>query len=66
MNLIRVADDERLRDIKEKLRQWGYLSHHPEAERDVAWLLDQFEQLEAQIGRLEEKLKQYEWTLFLP
>jgi hypothetical protein len=31
-----VTDTERLHDIEQKLRCWGYLSHHPDAERDVA------------------------------
>jgi hypothetical protein len=36
-----VTDVERFHDIEQKLHQWGYLSHHRDAERDVAWLLDQ-------------------------
>ncbi len=35
-----MTDGERLRDIEQKLRCWGYLSHYPDAKRDVAWLLD--------------------------
>lgn len=35
-----VTDAECLHDIGQKLRCWGYLSHYPDAERDVTWLLD--------------------------
>jgi hypothetical protein len=38
-NVIGVTDSERLHDIEQKLRCWGYLSHYRDAERDVAWLL---------------------------
>ncbi|HYM69465.1 MAG TPA: hypothetical protein VEZ44_07700 [bacterium] len=57
---------ERLRDIKEKLARWAYLSHHPEAERDMHWLLGQLDEHRAHIARLEERLKQYEWAFRLP
>jgi len=35
---------ERLNDIKEKLNRREYLSHHPEAECDTAWLLQQLDE----------------------
>ena len=36
-----VTDAERIHDIEQKLRCWGYLSHYPDAERDLAWLLEE-------------------------
>ena len=57
-NRNRVADAERLNDIKEKLNRWGYLSHHPEAECDIAWLLQQLDEREADFARLEERLEE--------
>jgi hypothetical protein len=56
-NRSRVTDAERLHDIKEKLNRWGYLSHHREAECDMAWLLEQLDEREAHIARLEERLE---------
>jgi hypothetical protein len=51
-----VTDPERLTDIEQKLRCWGYLSHYPDAERDVAWLLDQLAERNARIAELEARL----------
>ena len=45
-----------------KLNRWGYLFHHREAECDMAWLLEQLDEREAYIVRLEES----EWILLLP
>ena len=56
----------RLRGIKEKLNRWGSLSHHPEAECDMAWLLEQPGEQEAQIARLEARLETIDWILLLP
>jgi len=61
-----VTDVERLHDIEQKLRYWGYLSHYPDAERDVAWLLDQLADRDARIAELETRLKDSEWALSLP
>lgn len=61
-----VTDAERLCDIKEKLDRWAYLSHHPEAERDMRWLLGQLDEYGAHIALLEERLKQYQWAFRLP
>jgi hypothetical protein len=61
-----MTENERLDDIKEKLHQWGYLSHHPEAERDLAWLLKLLEERDAHIEGLEERLERHDWSLFLP
>jgi hypothetical protein len=54
-----------LRDIKEKLNRWGSLSHHPEIECDMAWLLEQPGEQEAQIARLEARLETIDWILLL-
>jgi hypothetical protein len=35
-----VIDAECLHDIEQNLRCWCYLSHYPDAEHDVPWLLD--------------------------
>ena len=48
-----MTDAERLHDIEQKLRCWGYLSHYPDAERDVAWLLAQLADRDARIAELE-------------
>jgi hypothetical protein len=61
-----VTDGERLSDIVEKLRCWGYLSHFPDAERDVAWLLEQLAARQARIAELEAKLRDTEWMSLLP
>ena len=65
-NRSRVTDAERLHDIKEKLNRWGYLSHHREAECDMAWLLEQLDEREAHIARLEARSEKNDWTLLLP
>ena len=44
-----VTDAKRLHDIKQQLRCWGYLSHHPDAERAVAWLLDRLAERDARV-----------------
>jgi hypothetical protein len=62
----KVTDGERLRDITQKLRDWGYLSHFPDAERDVAWLLEQLAERDARIAELERTVNQTEWILSLP
>ena len=43
-NRNRVTGAEPLDNIKEKLNRWRYLSHHPEAECDTAWLLQQLDE----------------------
>ena len=48
-----VTDAERLHDIEQKLRCWGYLSHYPDAEHDVAWLLERLDHLTERIVELE-------------
>lgn len=65
-NATRVTDGERLEDITQKLRCWGYLSHFPDAERDVAWLLDQLAERDERIVALETRLRESEWLLSLP
>lgn len=47
-----VTEPGRLHDIEQKLCCWGYLSHYPDAERDVAWLLDQLAERDAHIAEL--------------
>ena len=65
-NRNRVTDAERLNDIKEKLNRREYLSHHPEAECDMAWLLEQLDERKAHTARLEERLEESDWMLLLP
>jgi hypothetical protein len=61
-----MTDNERLGDIKDKLLHWKYLSSHPAAECDVAWLLNQLDNRDERIAELEARLKRNEWCLFLP
>ena len=61
-----MTDLERLHDIEQKLRCWGYLSHYPDAEHDVAWLLDKLADRDARIAELQARLQRAEWTLSLP
>jgi hypothetical protein len=61
-----VTDAERLTDIKQKLRCYGYLSHYPDAERDVTWLIEQLAERNARLAELEAKLRLHEWGLSLP
>ena len=65
-NRHRVTDAGGLREIKDKLDRGRYLSHHPEAEGDMAWLLEQLDKREAHIARLEERLEKKDWILSLP
>jgi hypothetical protein len=58
-----VTDPQRLHDIEQKLRCWGYLSHYPDAEHDVAPLLDQLAERDARIAELEALLARNEWVL---
>jgi hypothetical protein len=60
------ADAGRLNDITQKLRCWGYLSHFPDAERDVAWLVEKLVERDERIAELEARLRYAEWTLSLP
>jgi hypothetical protein len=57
---------ERLHDIVQKLRCWGYLSHCSDAERDVAWLLDQLAERDARVPELEVRLQRNEWAYSIP
>jgi len=61
-NDIGVTDAERLHDIEQKLRCWGYR----DAERDVAWLLDQLAERDARIAGLEAWLQRNEWVFSPP
>jgi hypothetical protein len=61
-----VTDADRLHDIEQKLHCWGYLSHYPDAERDMAWLLDQLAERNGRIAELEARLQRAEWTFSLP
>lgn len=61
-----MTDPERFHDIEQKLCCWGYLSHYPDAERDVAWLLDKLAERDAHIAELEARLERNAWTLSLP
>lgn len=55
---------ERLYDIDQKLRYWGYLSHYPDAEGDMAWLLDQLAERNARSAGLEARLARNEWVFW--
>jgi hypothetical protein len=57
---------ERLHDIEQKLRYWGYLSHYPDSEHDVAWLLDRLIERGARVSELEARMRQVEWTFSFP
>lgn len=61
-----MTDAERLHDIEQKLRCWGYLSHYPDAERDVAWLLERLAQQTSRVAELEARLQRAEWMFSLP
>ena len=61
-----VTDGERANDITRKLCCWGYLAHFPDAERDVAWLLEKLAERDARIAELETKLRETAWILSLP
>jgi len=52
-----VTDVERLHDIEQKLRCWGYLSHYPDAECDVAWLLERLAEQTERVAELEARLR---------
>jgi hypothetical protein len=58
-----VTDAERLHDIEQKLRCCGYLSHYPDAEHDVAWLLDKLADRDVRIAELEARLQRNEGML---
>lgn len=45
---------------------WGSLSHYPDAERAVAWLLDRLAERDARITELEARLRHDEWAFRLP
>ena len=55
-----MTDAERLHDIEQKLRCWGYLSHY--RMRSVTWLLERLVERDARIFELEARLKQNEWS----
>ena len=61
-----MTDAERLHDIEQKLRCWGYLSHYPDSERDMAWLLERLAEREARIVELEMRLRARDWFYSLP
>jgi hypothetical protein len=61
-----ATDVERLHDVEQKLRCCGYLPHYPDAEHDVAWLLDHLAERDARIAEFEAQLQRNEWALRLP
>lgn len=61
-----MTDGERLHEIEQKLRCWGYLSHYRDAERDVTWLLDRLAERDARIAELEMRFQRNEWVFSLP
>jgi hypothetical protein len=52
-----VTDAERLHDIEQKPALLGYLSHYPDAERDVTWLLDRLAERDARIAERKARLQ---------
>ena len=61
-----MTDTERLHDVEQKLRCWGYLSHYPDAERDMAWLFQRLAEREARIVEFEMRLRDRDWFYLLP
>jgi hypothetical protein len=61
-----VTDAERFDDIAKKLSSWRYLSHYPDAERDMAWLLERLHERNVRIAELETRLRRNEWIFLLP
>jgi hypothetical protein len=61
-----VTDAERFSDIMKKLSSGGYLSHYPDAERDMAWLLEKLGELDVRVAELEARLRRNEWIFLLP
>ena len=61
-----MTNAERHHDIEQKLRCWGYLSHYPNAEQDVTWLLERLAERDARIAELEARLRREECVLRLP
>ena len=61
-----VTDAERFNDIMRKLSSWRYLSHHPNAERDMVWLLEKLGERDVRIAELEARLRRNEWIFLLP
>lgn len=61
-----MTNADRLYDVEQKLRCWGYLSHYPDAERDMAWLLERLADREARIVELEMRLRDRDWFYSLP
>jgi len=61
-----VTDAERFNDIMKKLSSWGYLSHYPDAERDIVWLVEKLGERDVRIAELEARLRRNEWIFLLP
>ena len=61
-----MTDAERLNDIAQKLRCYRHLGHHPDAERDVAWLIEQLAKRGARIEELEARSQLHDWGFSLP
>jgi hypothetical protein len=61
-----MTDAERLNDISEKLFHWGYLSSYPDAEHDVAWLLEKLGERNRRIAELKTRLRRNECIFLLP
>ena len=59
-----MTEAERLSDIAKKLFSWRYLSHYPDAECDVVWLLEKLDERNVRIAELEARLRQNEWVYF--
>jgi hypothetical protein len=61
-----VTEAERLNDITQRLCCRGHPSHDPDAERDMAWLLNKLRERDVRIAELEARMKQNEWIFLLP
>ena len=53
-------------DWQRRLRCSGYLSHYPDAEHDLAWLLNQLAERDARIAELKAQQRQDAWMPSLP
>ena len=60
-----MTDTDRLHDSAQKLRCDRYLAHHPDAERDVPWLIEQVAEWDARIAVWEALLQRNECAFLL-
>jgi hypothetical protein len=61
-----VTEAERLNNIAKKLWCHGCLSHYPELEHDIVWLLEKLRERDVCIAELEARMKRNDWMMLLP